>query len=195
MIEGEYYLQGQHEMASGFLLRPGGEFQFFFSYGALDRHGSGKWELQGDRILLNGAAKPASDFTLVKSSNTGNGIVTVKMENTNPALLRHIYCSLSRGSEGSWSPMDDDGMVTFSEQQPATISLLLEFCAERFSTISISQPGNNEFTFRIEPSVMEVFFENFSLQHDNGTLLGAHPLLQGNSYVYEMQQVHPESDE
>ena len=40
-ITGEYYLQGVIETASGFKLNDDSTFEFFFSYGALDRYGSG----------------------------------------------------------------------------------------------------------------------------------------------------------
>ena len=47
---GEYYLSGVMETASGFKLNPDSTFQFFFSYGALDRSGSGTWKQEGNNI-------------------------------------------------------------------------------------------------------------------------------------------------
>ena len=41
---GTYLLQGVREMASGFELKADSTFEFFFSYGALDRYGKGKWK-------------------------------------------------------------------------------------------------------------------------------------------------------
>ena len=38
---GEYYLTGVMETASGFRLNADSSFDFFFSYGALDRSGKG----------------------------------------------------------------------------------------------------------------------------------------------------------
>src|SRR5450432_943541 len=63
-LPGEYYLQGVMETASGFLLKPDSSFQFFFSYGALDRHGSGKWAVKENKLILNSAARPEYDFAL-----------------------------------------------------------------------------------------------------------------------------------
>ena len=44
-IAGEYYLEGVMETASGFQLSADSGFQFFYSYGALDRFGKGKWKM------------------------------------------------------------------------------------------------------------------------------------------------------
>ena len=55
---GEYYLRGVMETASGFKLNPDSSFQFFFSYGALDRMGSGKWTVRGNELILNSRPRP-----------------------------------------------------------------------------------------------------------------------------------------
>lgn len=182
---GEYHLQGVREMASGFLLKPDGTFQFYFIYGALDRYGSGKWLLNEDRLILNSAPKPLSDFTLVSSKNADDVFITVRMEEANPALLRHVYCSLQQGAEGSWHQMSQQGEVRFPRQQVSSVSLVLEFCAERFSEIAVDQPDHNDFLFRFNDTIMEVFFENFSLQIDGEGLSGRHPLMDGESFRYE----------
>ena len=49
---GEYYLRGVTEVGSGFLLKPDSTFQFFFSYGALDRQGSGTWRIKEKEIVF-----------------------------------------------------------------------------------------------------------------------------------------------
>ena len=41
---GEYYCESISEMASGFNIKPDSTFEFFFSYGALDRFGTGTWQ-------------------------------------------------------------------------------------------------------------------------------------------------------
>jgi hypothetical protein len=186
-IEGEYYLQGVREMASGFLFKPDGNFQFFFIYGALDRYGSGKWAVNGDRVMLNSLPKPVSDFALVESTIQSHDFINIKMQEANPVLLRYVFCSLQNGAEGSWKQMSQQGEVQFPKQEVASVSLLLEFCSERFSTIPIQNKDHNEFIFRFEPSVMEVFFDNFHLQMNEDGLFGGHPLMQGEEFSYAKQ--------
>jgi len=186
-IPGEYNLQGVREMASGFLLKPDGNFQFFFIYGGLDRHGEGKWVEKNGRVIFNSRPKPMADFTLVNSNAGTNGPVTIKMEGGNPMLLRHIFSSLENGAEGSWKQMSQEGEVSFPVQKVETVSLLLEFCPERFSTMAVPHPGHTEFIFRFEPTIMEVFFEDFSLQTEPEGLSGGHPLMEGDAFSYAKQ--------
>ena len=62
---GEYYLSGVMETASGFKLNPDSTFQFFFSYGALDRMGSGKWVAKANEVILDSKPRPLHDFALI----------------------------------------------------------------------------------------------------------------------------------
>jgi len=186
-IAGEYYLEGMREMASGFLFRPDGSFQFFFTYGAMDRFGSGKWVLNNGQVILQSRPKPPSDFTLVNSQSEAHDFITIKMESANPALLPYVYCSLENGADGSWKPMNQYGEVQFPKQALNSVSLILEFCPERFSTIPVEQPEHNAFTFRFEQTIMEVFFENFKLGIKSNGLTGHHPLMEGNDFSYARQ--------
>ena len=186
-IAGEYYLTGLREMASGFLFRPDGSFQFFFTYGAMDRFGSGKWEHSGPQIILNSRPKPSYDFALMESKVQSHNFINIKMTADNPVLLRHVFCSLQNGEEGSWKQMSQYGDVQFPKQEVETISLILEFCPERFSIIPVSHEEHNEFIFRFEPTIMEVFFENLILQIGQEGLSGKHPLMEGDEYRYEKQ--------
>src|ERR1051325_4784902 len=52
-MAGQYSLTGVMETASGIQLNKDSTFQFYFSYGALDRYGSGKWSVQKDNIILD----------------------------------------------------------------------------------------------------------------------------------------------
>ncbi|HEV7781878.1 MAG TPA: hypothetical protein VGO58_11475 [Chitinophagaceae bacterium] len=185
-MEGEYYLVNAREMASGFLLKLDGDFQFFFSYGALDRHGSGKWQLNGNKLVLNSVTRAGNDFSLVESRKTPGDEIILKMDTVNPAFARHIYCSLENGIDGSWSSMDGNGEISFPRKKIDTICLLLEFCPERFSAIAVD-PEHTEFIVRIEATIMEVFFDNFSLQAGKAILSGRHPLMEGNEFKYEKQ--------
>ena len=186
-IEGEFYLQGVREMASGFLLKPDHTFRFFFTYGALDRYGTGKWEVKGDKLVLNSAPGPGNDFALVSSHKTENEFINIAVDHENPMLLNYVYVSLQNGKEGSWEKMNSHGNVQYPPQEIKTISLLFEFCPERFSVFQIEDPGHNEFIFRPEPWLVEVFLDHFELQIINGELMGKHPLMDGDQFTYSRQ--------
>lgn len=186
-IVGEYYLEGVREMASVFLLNPDSEFEFFFSYGALDRQGRGKWEVKADRIYFNSRAKPETDFTFLESRSIPGEFIHIKVGGGDPGFLRHIFCSLKNGAAGSWEQMSQDGELQLPSQPIETISILWEFCQERFSSIPVKQPTHNEFIFRVEPSILELFLENFSLQIEPGVLTGRHPQMEGDQFRYAKQ--------
>src|SRR5438477_12312076 len=64
-LTGVYNLRGVMEMASGFKLNKDSSFEFYFSYGALDRYGSGKWSLINNKIVFNSKPYPGNDFKMV----------------------------------------------------------------------------------------------------------------------------------
>lgn len=183
-IAGEYQLQGQREMASGFLLKPDGGFQFFFSYGALDRYGSGKWVLENDTVILNSAEKPQNDFALLESKTANSHDITVQITDRNKNLLHYVYASLQKEVQESWQPANNDGLILFPEQDIKDISLLFEFCPEKISTFTDINKKHNHFTFRFEPWIVEVFFKDFVLKTGSGGLTGGHPMMKGDQFLY-----------
>lgn len=183
---GEYYLHGVMETASGFKLNKDGTFQFFFSYGALDRFGSGKWTSTGDHIILNSENKHPRDFALVRSEKQNGDNITIKITDSNTHLLRYVYGMIATGETRQQGAADTDGRMVFTPQKVDSISLVFEFCAEKQSVFPIPANGHNYFEFRIEPWIMEVYFENFDLHITEDGLEGSHPLLAENrKYNYE----------
>jgi len=182
---GEYYLRGVMETASGFKLDKDGTFQFFLSYGALDRFGSGVWMTRDDHIFFNSPEKHSSDFALIQSKKQGGDGITVKIIDSNAMMLRHVYCLIQSGNKKQQAAANAEGNMFFAAQDIESVTLLFEFCPERESIITIPVKDHNYFEFRFEPWVMEVFFKNFSLRVNEMELSGAHPILEGSNYRYE----------
>lgn len=182
---GTYHLQDVKETASGFRLEADGTFKFFFSYGALDRYGSGQWQLEDDHITFNSRPWSTKDFALVGSESVNDGKVTLKMVGGNPVLLSHVFFSLQNGATGSWQQANAAGEVVFPLQHVTSVSVVFEFCPERFTHFAIENHTHNYFEFRFEQWLMEVFFENFQLKLSRYALSGKHPLMKGDRFVYE----------
>ena len=91
-IAGAYFLQGVMETGSGFKLNTDSSFQFFYSYGALDRYGSGKWKVENNKVILNSKPYPGKDFKLTDSAKDNNNFITIKIDDKNPMLF--FFCSL-----------------------------------------------------------------------------------------------------
>lgn len=179
---GEYYLRGVTEVASGFKLNDDATFQFFFSYGALDRFGTGHWQLKEGKLILNSRPQPAHDFALVTSKAMPGKQTTIRIIEDNTVLLPYVHAKISSGN--SIITADKKGMIQLPQKGVNSITLMFEFCPERYSVFSIADTTHNYFEFRFEPWFMEVFFSNFSLNVDKEGLLGRHPLIEGAQFRY-----------
>jgi len=110
-IPGIYSLTSVMETASAFKLNKDSTFEFYFSYGALDRYGSGKWSIVNKLIVLNSKPYPGKDFKLTDSSLTKNSFITIQIKDKNPHLYRFVYC-LSKGETGdSLLNANDSGII------------------------------------------------------------------------------------
>ena len=182
---GTYYLQDVKGTKSGFKFIPDGNFQFFFTYGVLDRYGSGSWTVNDDHIILQSRPWPGRDFGGVGSQLINQNFITAKIVGGNPALLGHVYFSLRSGQTGSWIKTNERGEATFPLQAVSAVSIVFEFSQERYTHFTIENPDHNYFEFRFEPWLMEVFLNNFQLKISKYALSGKHPLMKGEKFVYE----------
>jgi hypothetical protein len=184
-MQGEYYLRGVMETASGFKLNADSSFQFFYSYGALDRYGSGTWKQTNNTIILNSRPQPPKDFALIKSEKSPGDVVTIRIVDNNELILRYVDAIFKTGQSEIEKSTDNKGMIQIPKRQIDSIYLLFRLCPDRYSGFQIPDKAHSYFEFRLEPWIAEVFFRNFSLQVENNNLKGRHPLLKGESFLYE----------
>jgi len=184
-IAGEYYLTGVMETASGFQLNEDSSFQFFFSYGALDRYGKGKWRVHDRTVIFESLLKPTQDFKLMQSLESQTGKTSIQMKNMHPMLLQNVYCIVKSGSQRWEGKTNARGLVSFDTKKVDTIELLLEFCPEKKSVFTVNATSARKFEFEPEPWLMEVFFQNFRLQLTENGLTGGHPLSDKTGLYYQ----------
>ncbi len=183
-IPGEYYLRGVMEVGSGFLLKPDSTFQFFFSYGALDREGSGKWHVSGNELILNSKPRPPHDFALITSRKTGNDVVTIKITDDNPLLVRYVFAKMAFADTTIEGMTSEKGEISFPKKDIKSLSLVFQFCPEKISVFELNK-DHNYFEFRFEPWIMEYFFPDHHLKIENEGLKGKHPLLDDKEYLFQ----------
>jgi hypothetical protein len=183
-MTGEYYLKGVTEVASGFKLNADSTFQFFFIYGALDRYGTGNWQEKDGNLVLNSRPQPSRDFALVTSKAVPGDQTSIRIIESNSMLLPYVHARFSPGNADQLVTADQKGMILLPKQVVDSITLVFEFCPERHSTFSVADTTHNYFEFRFEPWLMEVFFNNFTLQADKNGLYGKHPLMEGAQFRY-----------
>ena len=183
-ITGAYYLQGVMETGSGFKLNADSSFQFFYSYGALDRYGSGKWKVENNKIILNTKPYPGKDFKMTNSTKNSDDFITIKIDDKNPQLFSFVHCLVHTKDGDTLLDSDHDGFIIIHEKTVDTIYLLCALSSERVSAFAINYIENNFYTFCLEPWIVEVFFKEFTLQFMKDHLEGKHPILEGENYRY-----------
>ncbi|MCF0069978.1 hypothetical protein LZD49_05815 [Dyadobacter sp. CY261] len=183
-IPGEYHLQGVMETASAILLKPDSTFEFYFSYGAMDRQGQGKWQFQNGKILLNSRPRPERDFALVASKAASDDFTTVKIVDSNQQILPFFETLVRTGSGEKYGKMNQEGTFQIPKTKATGIDLFFTLAPERYTSFPVNSE-DNYFEFRIEPWIIEIFVENIALKPDKNGLTGAHPLLKGDAFSYE----------
>jgi len=186
-MAGQYSLSGVMETASGIELNEDSTFRFYFSYGALDRYGSGRWSVQNDNIILDSKPYPGGDFKMVKSSSVENKFTTIKIEDANTNLYRLVYCLVKRPVGDTILNADNNGIIVV--QYPIdSIHLLCELCSERMTSFPIKPLKINSYVFHFEPWITEVFFKSFALRYAGDHLQGKHPLLDDKEYNFKKEK-------
>ncbi len=185
-ITGEYELRGVMEMASGLLLKPDNTFEFYFSYGAMDRGGSGKWQWneKDSMLILNTVNRHASDYALVNSRKGSGKLMEIRITDPNTYLLRYTQLRVHTANGIIEGNADEKGIFTMPAQPVNKIELIFELCPEKFSTIEVKDSTHSYFEFRFEPWITDVYFDNVMLKPTENGLEGGHPLLKGHTYQY-----------
>jgi len=186
-IAGVYFLKGVMETASVFELKPDSGFEFFFSQGALDRGGKGKWTVREGKLVLNSiGTRPAKDYALLSSKAIPGNTTVIKMVDRNTMILSYSDVTLKTPSGILQKSTDSHGEITFPQKNATEIGLLFRLCPDRESVFALNK-DHNYFEFRLEPWIAEVFFQDFTLQIAGKGLIGKHPLLDGNTFHYERE--------
>ncbi|MGX5856290.1 hypothetical protein ACWKW6_21740 [Dyadobacter jiangsuensis] len=183
-IPGEYHLQGVMETASALLLKQDSTFELYFSYGAMDRQGNGKWQFQDGKIILNSRSRPERDFALVTSKVASDDLTTIKIVDSNAQILPFFETLIKTAGGEKYGKMNQEGMFQIPKTKTTGIDLFFTLAPERYTSFAV-ESDDNYFEFRIEPWIIEIFVENVVLKPEKDGLVGEHPLLKGDAFSYE----------
>lgn len=184
---GEYYLEGVRETAAGFKVDADGSFQFFFSYGALDRQGKGRWRMSGNDIIFN-SGQVVNDFLLESSEKTTQNAVRIKLTRTDPSINRFFHAELIQGGQHVHAQADAQGIIQFPMQKIDSIKLFFEWCPEKSSVFPITAPDDNLFVFQLQPSILDVQFTECTMKMTDKGFSGALPFSNGKSLDFRKSQ-------
>lgn len=187
-LVGDYYLQGVREIASGFQLNADYSFEFFFSYGALDRNGSGTWAREGDFIVFNSSRNQEQDYKMLKSEKRNNKGITIKIVGNDAYLTEMVTAQIYGEKINAMQKADANGLVIFEENRAENIFLFFKFCPEKHAKFEIIDKSHNYFEFSFLPSLFELSFHNFKLKISKDSLEGKHLLLDEKEYSFVKRQ-------
>lgn len=177
-------MQGVMETASAILLKPDSTFELYFSYGAMDRQGNGKWQFQDGKIILNSRQRPERDFALVTSKTASDDFTTVKIVDSNAQILPFFETLIKTDGGEKYGKMSQEGIFQIPKIKTTGIDLFFSLAPERYTSFPV-QSDDNYFEFRIEAWIIEIFVENIVLRPEKDGLVGEHPLLKGDAFSYE----------
>ncbi|MBC6492336.1 hypothetical protein ACFSQD_02410 [Flavihumibacter stibioxidans] len=183
-LVGEYYLQSVRETASGFRLNADSSFDFFFSQGALDRSGKGRWRVENGILQLDSEKWPGTDFRLIESGTVSEKGFFIEIAEENKNILAFVDCILKNGDKTKGGSSNSHGEIFIENAEADSILLQFRFVPERISVFRVKDQTHNYYRFGFEPWMMEVFFKMFTLDITNDGLKGKHPLLRGDAFLY-----------
>ncbi len=173
IVQGEYYFRKQ-EMVAGFNFSVDGRFQFFFSYGAVDRSATGTFSVAGDTIKLKSDKQAGKDFTVTDQVRASTGY-TIKFEHPNKYLLTNIRCSFFVGTEKRDEYTNSNGEVHIDLPHCDKIFVYHELYPDIVTLVKDEQNNNHKFTLTLNSSLEQVSFKGIDLKIENDSTLTCLP--------------------
>lgn len=165
-LMGEYHFR-KSEMVSGFHFSADGRFQFFFSYGAVDRNAKGTYTVEGNLVRLKSDKEPGKDFTVTRQSIGEDGF-KLTFFHTQPYLTENIRCVFKTGEQQTEAISDNQGQVITDLKNCDHIFVQHLLYPDIFTQIKDPANPNTHFELSLEPSLEQVSFKgiDFTIEAD-----------------------------
>jgi hypothetical protein len=181
-VLGEYYFRKQ-EMVAGFKFSADGKFQFFYSYGAVDRTAAGSFSVEGDTLKLKSDKEAGKDFTITDQSKQANGY-TVTFDHPNKFLLKDILCIFFIDGKAQQAYSDSNGEVQLDIPYCDTIYAQHPLYPDVVTLIKDKKNDNNMFKLRLNPSLEQVSFKGIDFKIRDDKTIRCMP-----NYFMEMENI------
>ena len=168
-VQGEYYFR-RTEMASGFNFSVDGKFQFFFTYGAVDRSATGTFSVAGDTLKLKSDKEAGKDFTVTNQSKQSKGY-KLMFTHPNKYLTKNIICVFTTDGKKQEAYSDDKGEVHVDLPNCDTIYVQHSLYPDMATLIKDKTNENNRFTLSLNPSLEQVSFKGIDFKIESDKIL------------------------
>ena len=187
---GEYYLTGVTETAAGFKINKDSTFEFFFSYGALDRSGSGTWAYKSGRVLFN-SPNLGAPFLLSNLSKEAPGDITLHVTTPDPVFQSACFGILMNKGAMSEPVQCHNSVIRFQAQDTDSLMVLFEFTPEKRALFAFNSKEYNTAHLKPSETLLQVQFDHLSFVFDGNSLTGSLPLLKPGEYKFEKNGPRP----
>lgn len=181
-IEGEYAFR-KTEMVAGFNFTAAGAFQFFFSYGAVDRTAAGTFAVEGNTIKLTSNKEAGNDFTVTAQSKEATGY-TINFNHPNKYLLKNILRVFFVNGKEERAVTNSQGEVHVDLSHCDSIYAQHLLFPDILTLVKDANNKNNRFTLALNPSLEQLSFKGIHLTIENDGSLSWLP-----NYFLEMPGV------
>jgi len=165
-IQGEYYFR-KMEMVAGFNFSADGKFQFFYSYGAVDRNAEGTFLVDGNTLKLKSNKEAGKDFTITRQSKEGKGYIFT-FNHPNKYLLEYIRCLYFVNGVEKEAQSDKNGVILIDLPHCDTIYVQHLLYPDIATLVKDAANENNRFTLHLNASLEQVSFKgvDFTIESD-----------------------------
>jgi hypothetical protein len=172
-LNGEYHFRRQ-ELVSGFKFSKDGKFQFFYSYGAIDRNATGTYTVDGETVILHSDKEPGKDFKISTQNKHGKGY-HLKFEHPTTYLTQHIVCIYYIGGIRYDENTNNDGGINLPIPVCDSIYVQHELFPDVPTLIKDSNNSNTNFVLQLNQSLEQVSFKGINLKIETKKELSCFP--------------------
>jgi hypothetical protein len=172
-VQGEYYFSRQ-EMVAAFNFSADGKFEFFYSYGAVDRSASGTFSVEGDLLKLKSDKEAGKDFTIKTQTKKSNGY-TIVFEDPNPYLVNNVLCICLIDGKQKEAYTNSKGEVHLDLPKCDSIYVQHPLFPDVPTLIKDKKNDNNSFTLLLNPSLASVSFKGIDFKIVNDKTITCYP--------------------
>ncbi|MBC8045850.1 MAG: hypothetical protein H7Y00_03595 [Fimbriimonadaceae bacterium] len=175
---GEYYLTGVMETGCGINLKSDHTFDFFYAYGALDRHGYGTWkETDTNEIELNTSYGSQTPFTISKEENRNHSGIIIFFPDYNKILLRETKINIFKNGIEEEQISGDDDKFRFKIEHADKIVVTCLFYFDNTAQLVPANADSNYFEILPNQNLPLTHFKNAKYRIEENALIGKFHLL------------------
>lgn len=156
-LSGEYFFR-RHEMVAGFRFSDDGAFDFFYSYGAVDRFASGTFVVEDNVLKLNSRKEPGKDFTILRQGRQGRGYHII-VKDPNRLLVNNVKCIFFVGEDKYEDYTGSNGEIHVDAPHCDRIFVQHALFPDIATLVKDAGNQHNYFELALNPSLEQVSFQ------------------------------------